>query len=254
MRIGEYKEIAKERLRGQWGINVGMIFLNSLLVMAIGRVSEMLNQGFVQGVIALLLNVFIIFAFGFAMYYVALFVVRGGRADIGQLFVVFQQKYYVPMLVINIVSTIVQYLVGLVIFIPVILQGGLAVYFAFVIGSGANSAQLLPLLGTAGFALLFLATFAIFLLVTSIISGLFRFAVYLKFDYPELAPMECIKKAWDMIKDRWGQFILLQLSFIGWYIVGALLLVVGLLWAVAYANTANAAFYDEALKEKAELI
>lgn len=107
-------------------------------------------------------------------------------------------------------------------------------------------------MASAGFVLLFLITLILFLFVTSIIGGLFRFAAYLRFDYPELSATDCIKKAWDLIKDRWGQYILLELSFIGWYALGALLFVIPLFWAVAYSNAATAAFYDQALKEKLE--
>ncbi|EOH97940.1 DUF975 family protein [Enterococcus pallens] len=252
LKVSDYRKIAKESLRGQWGINAGFIFLNSLLVMAIGQVTGVVNNGSVQSVMSFLISTFVLFAFSYATYYVGLFVVRGGRADLAQLFVVFQGKYYLPVLIINVIYLIVQYVLGFVIFIPLILQGGLAFYFSLVIGAGSIDYFSLGQLATAGFVLLFLITLILFLFVTSIVGGLFRFAAYLRFDYPELSAMDCIKKAWDLIKDRWGQYILLELSFIGWYILGTLLFVIPLLWAIAYSNTAIAAFYDQALKEKLE--
>ena len=72
----------------------------------------------------------------------------------------------------------------------------------------------------------------------------------MKFDYPDLSVGDCIKRAWSLLKDRWGKYILLQLSFIGWYILGFVALIVGLLFVAVYVNTASAAFYDQALKEK----
>ncbi|MGG5330694.1 DUF975 family protein [Enterococcus sp. AZ163] len=250
--VSDYRKIAKERLKGQWGINAGFIFLSSLLGMAIGQVTSVVNNGSVKSVMSFLISTFVLFAFSYAIYYVGLFVVRGGRADLAQLFVVFQGRYYLPILIINIIYLIVQYVLGFVIFIPLILQGGLAFYFSFVVGAGSIDYFSLGQLASAGFVLLFLITLILFLFVTSIIGGLFRFAAYLRFDYPELSATDCIKKAWDLIKDRWGQYILLELSFIGWYALGALLFVIPLFWAVAYSNAATAAFYDQALKEKLE--
>ncbi|MBO1305063.1 DUF975 family protein [Enterococcus sp. 669A] len=253
MRVSEYRKIAKERLRGQWGLNAGIFFLSSLLTMAVNRVTGVVNSGSIQTIMSFVITTFVLFGFTYAMYYVGLFVTRGGRADIAQLFVVFQGKYYVPLLIINVIGSIIQYVLGLVIFIPLLLQGGLGFYISLVLGTGAVNYSMVDRFASAGFVLLFLITVILYAIVSSIVSGLFRFAAYLKFDYPELSAMDCIKKAWDLIKDRWGQYILLQLSFIGWYLLGILLFVIPVLWAVAYANVANAAFYDQALQEKIDV-
>ena len=85
MRISDYKRIAKESLKGQWGVNAGFIFLSSLLGMAIGQVTGIFNSGAMQTILTFLISTFVLFAFSYAIYYVGLFVVRGGRTDIGQL-------------------------------------------------------------------------------------------------------------------------------------------------------------------------
>ena len=41
------------------------------------------------------------------------------------------------------------------------------------------------------------------------------------------------------------QYFLLNLSFIGWMIVGSALFGVGTLWVTAYMSTASAVFYEE---------
>ena len=43
------------------------------------------------------------------------------------------------------------------------------------------------------------------------------------------------------------RYFLLQLSFVGWYIVGLLCLGVGIFWVQSYVGTANAIFYEELL-------
>ena len=107
MRLSEYRQTAKDRLSGQWGINIGLVVIVGILTAAIGNVSTMTDNSSLQVGISFLLGILVLFAFSYALYYVSLYVVRGGRAELGQIFVVFQQGYYVPLMVINIVATIV---------------------------------------------------------------------------------------------------------------------------------------------------
>lgn len=250
MRLSNYRQIAKDRLNGQWGINVGLILIIGILTGAIGGVSSVSNNESLQLGISLLLSTFVLFAFSYAIYYISLYVVRGGRAELGQIFVVFQKGYYVPLLLINILAQIVQYVLAAIFFIPMLLRAGSSVYFSLIVSGGVTSASNAATLFDIGMLTLYLILTVIFLIVTTIISILFKFAVWVKFDYPELSVGDCIKRAWFLLKDRWGKYILLQLSFIGWYILGIVALFVGLLFVAVYVNIASAAFYDQAVKEK----
>lgn len=251
MRLSEYRQTAKDRLNGQWGINVGLVVIVGLLTGAIRNVSTMTDNTNIQLGISFLLGILVLFAFSYSLYYVSLYVVRGGRAELGQIFVVFQQGYYVPLMIINILSQIVQYVLAAIFFIPLLLQAGSSVYVSLISTGGlttnTESVSTLMNIGVLG---LYVISTLLFLLVTTIISIIFKFAVWVKFDYPDLSVGDCIKRAWILLKDRWGKYILLQLSFIGWYILGFVALIVGLLFVAVYVNTASAAFYDQALKEK----
>ncbi|BDP56588.1 hypothetical protein EfmJHP36_10670 [Enterococcus faecium] len=59
-----------------------------------------------------------------------------------------------------------------------------------------------------------------------------------------------MKYGWFLLKDRIGTYILLQLSFIGWYLLGAIALFIGLLWVIVYVNVSVAEFYEQARIEK----
>ena len=52
------------------------------------------------------------------------------------------------------------------------------------------------------------------------------------------------------MKNRFCQYLCLQFSFIGWYIVGFLAIGIGLLWVIPYNYVALASFYQTALEEK----
>jgi len=250
MSLSEYRQRAKDSLNGQWGINVGLIVVVGLLTGMINIISSKPNNPTLQLGISFLLGIFVVFGFSYALYYISLYVVRGGRADLSQIFMVFQQGYYVPLLLINIIAQVVQYVLAAIFFIPMLLQAGSSVYFSLISSGGVTSAQNASTLLNIGVLGLYAILTLAFLLVSTIIGVIFKFAVWVKFDYPELSIGDCIKRAWLLLKDRWGKYILLQLSFIGWYILGFVALLVGLLFVAVYVNTASAAFYDQALQEK----
>ncbi len=64
---------------------------------------------------------------------------------------------------------------------------------------------------------------------------------------------QCIDDSKEMMDGYKWRLFCLDLSFIGWYIVGALCLGVGILWVTPYHQTARANFY-EALKEEREFL
>jgi uncharacterized membrane protein len=64
-------------------------------------------------------------------------------------------------------------------------------------------------------------------------------------DDPELGVMGSIKRSVEMMVGRKGKLLMLGLSFIGWHILGALALGIGLLWSLTYMWAAFAAFYED---------
>jgi len=68
---------------------------------------------------------------------------------------------------------------------------------------------------------------------------------FVKNDHPELGWRECMKESARMMKGHKWQLFVLDLSFIGWYIVGSLCLGVGTLWVTPYAFAAKAEFYED---------
>ena len=73
----------------------------------------------------------------------------------------------------------------------------------------------------------------------------YAFAFYISHDNPSLEPMQCLEKSKEMTKGHKMELFILDLSFIGWYIVGALCLGVGTLWVSAYHTMTRTLFYRE---------
>ena len=65
----------------------------------------------------------------------------------------------------------------------------------------------------------------------------------------DLSGNEAITASRKLMKGRKWRLFCLDLSFIGWYIVGFLCLGVGVLWVDTYRTMARTLFFEEAMKE-----
>lgn len=68
---------------------------------------------------------------------------------------------------------------------------------------------------------------------------------YILAEHPELTASEAISRSRRMMRGNRGRLFCLQLSFIGWGILCALTFGLGLLWYIPYTQAAEAAFYRE---------
>lgn len=72
----------------------------------------------------------------------------------------------------------------------------------------------------------------------------YRMAYYIKLDHPEYSATQCITESRMMMQGHKGDLFVLDLSFIGWYILGGMCFGIGILWVVPYHQAAVAQFYD----------
>ena len=246
----EHRTRARQALENQWGRNAGITFLSILITGIIGGIFESVAdfpQGSIQdNILNFLIATFLTFAFTAAMYYIALYVLRGGKAEPGMLFIAFQGKYYLPLLLINVARQVVGYLFGLLVYLPFLITAGTGFYFAMVFGNGVNNLSNSISIGDVTFAILLAVAAVLLLIVTMIFDGYFQFVVWAKLDFPQLKLGDGFRYGWRLIKGRFIQYLLLQLSFIGWYFLAMLSLGIGIFFVVPYQNVAVASLYDDA--------
>ena len=97
---------------------------------------------------------------------------------------------------------------------------------------------------------LFAALWALLLVIPGIVKSYsWALIYYVKVDHPEYGWRECMNESAAMMRGYKMQLFLLDLSFIGWYIVGSLCLGIGTLWVVPYHMAAHAQFYKERCKD-----
>lgn len=70
---------------------------------------------------------------------------------------------------------------------------------------------------------------------------------------PEMGINDAISQSMKMMKGHKMDYFLLNLSFLGWTILGFLALGVGLIWVIPYIQTAAGAFYDELKIEQGQV-
>ncbi|WP_321386685.1 DUF975 family protein [uncultured Enterococcus sp.] len=249
-----HRERARKALSGKWG-KMTLIVLVSVLIETVvsnlifnttGVASDSTGGRF----ISFILNNLIFFALTYGLYNAALQVIRGRSIEVGMVFSIFKGEYYIPMLLINLVQYVVQLIVGLLVLLPVLITFGTTIYM----GMMFNTVSVAQYQSEMASDLLLAAVLFIFsllmLLVSMFVSGVFQFAVWTRIDRPELGVGSVLKEALALMKGRFKQYVFLELSFIGWYIVGALAIGIGLLWVIPYNNVALASFYDAARDEK----
>lgn len=72
----------------------------------------------------------------------------------------------------------------------------------------------------------------------------YSMAYYIKADHPDYDWRQCIDESKAMMNGHKWELFVLELSFLGWGIVGALCLGIGTLWVSAYMEAARAQFYE----------
>ena len=104
----------------------------------------------------------------------------------------------------------------------------------------------------SGFCMQFLRTLFIllwsFLLIIPGIIAAYRYAMthFIMTENPNIGTLEAINRSKEMMYGNKWRLFCMQLSFIGWYLLSIILTFgIGLLWVGPYVEAANAAFYRE---------
>ena len=79
----------------------------------------------------------------------------------------------------------------------------------------------------------------------------YRMVPYILSEYPDMDARQAIESSEHMTRGHKMEIFILDLSFIGWFILGALLCGIGVLFVMPYYNTAQAVLYTK-LKENLE--
>lgn len=263
--IGQLKDKALDSLKGNWGIAVLVSFICSLLLYVpnmfksvqeisnpIGRLRDTLNVqnlGIVErfannsritvstpyGYVGWILNLLLAGAltYGVSRFYLKL--TRDDSPKVENILDGFKQ--YGSTFLMNLLLMIFQFLWSLLWCIGITI---VAVIFGviFVAGGGHSVAAVVVM------TLIVFATF----ISLAIFLNRYAMTYYIYNDDNELSVMDSIKKSVEIMNGNRVRLFLMQLSFIGWWILSVLSFFIGFLWLAPYMQATTACFYEDLIK------
>lgn len=219
-------------------------------------------------IIIFVINLLIVGAltYGITKFFVAL--KRGEEARIENLFDGF--KKYGTTFLINLLTTIFMFLWSLLWIIPTVIVGGILAFTVFASAS--------KVVGGTIIAVSIIAAIAGIAVMVSLTIFLYRYAMtyYIYLDNDDISASEALDRSVNLMKGNKIRFFLLELSFIGWYILATvpfiislsaliategsaitiittvitfILIFVAMLWISPYMKATNACFYDDLIKD-----
>lgn len=181
---------------------------------------------------------------------------------------IFQAPWLFALLVALIASAVLSFS-GFTVIVALVLTGpvtlGLQSYFLACARKKVRYDNLNPLFdgfrGNVGNNILVGLLISIFTMLWSllfVIPGIvktysYSMAYYINLDHPEYTPTQAITESRKLMSGHKADLFLLDLSFIGWYIVGALCFGIGTLWVTPYHQAARAEFYKALLGPTSEI-
>ena len=91
---------------------------------------------------------------------------------------------------------------------------------------------------------IFTFLWSLLFIIPGIVKGIaYSMSYYIKAEHPEYDWRKCMDESQTLMRGHKGAYFVLQLSFIGWYIVSCFTFGLGFLWVAPYQECTNANFY-----------
>ena len=224
----ELKRLAREKLAGHWGLVIGAILLQALIVVAILLPFEFIFSGggmvqFVAYLVAAMILGIISTIMQCGITRMMLCFARGQQAGIGMMFGEFTKR---PD----------RYIVGTLLMFGI----EMACLLCWLVG-GLQGRMLANVIGAA----LYLAG-AVVMVVIFLRYGL---VFFLLVDDPQMGALEAFRESARLMDGRKGRLFYIGLSFIGMYLLGVCSCGLGMLWVTPYTEQTLVSFYLDTIGE-----
>lgn len=237
----EIRALAREQLKGNWWKFV----LYTLVIFVITGIPSFVfkdNQSVTVDILSVVLTIIIaVFTTGLYLNFV-----RTKQFNLSE--GIRNWKVYLRFLGVYILIMIIAIIIAIIVtFIPMVLF--------FIVFSGSINEVIMNYGGSnlIGFTIALVIVLTLAMLAVYIIISLFFMATpYLLIDNVTIG--KSISGSFKLMKGNKWRLFKLQLSFIGWFLLGIITLGIGLLWVTPYFKTAMSNFYLEIREEKQDLI
>ena len=240
----ELRAKAREKLTGKWGKAACMVLVYLLIFFLIGFIQGLLSdEGLLNLIVSIAVYVIEIpISFGLMIALFKLFnneeVLTLSFLDYG--FSNFSKAWSVTFRII--LKMIIPLIFVVAAYILFIVAYSLFARAAFLsIFSNSSSSLALPT---------FLMFAGLVLILVGSIWGTMKFYYYqlaylLLIDNPDMMPADAVLKSKELMTNNRGKLFCLQLSFIGWAILGAFTFGIGYLWLIPYIQFSTICFYNK---------
>lgn len=240
----ELRAKAREKLTGKWGKAACMVLVYLLIFFLIGFIQGLLSdEGLLNLIISIAVYVIEIpISFGLMIALFKLFnneeVLTLSFLDYG--FSNFSKSWNITFRII--LKMIIPLIFVVAAYILFIVSYSLFARAAFLsIFSNSSSNLALPT---------FLMFAGLVLILVGSIWGTMKFYYYqlaylLLIDNPDMMPADAVLKSKELMTNNRGKLFCLQLSFIGWAILGAFTFGIGYLWLIPYIQFSTICFYNK---------
>ncbi|MCD2255464.1 DUF975 family protein [Agrilactobacillus fermenti] len=243
--IRNIKLQARKALKGRWFQPIWLLVTSFLLVQLLGSLlsSGLGQNSFIETLLFMLLNYFLLFSFKYGQYYYPNSVFAEQPFRFSMLFIGLSPLYYKRFVILNFIESVLLMLRTWLIFIPFI--GSLSLLDMLQINYGMSSVKLLTRIETiiAHFDVWHLTGLILLLVLAGILwlwlNGFFQIAAYLVFENGQNSRARILSATLLFMHHHWLDLLKLQLSFIGWY----LFFPVTFLWLIPYRQMAIFIFY-----------
>ena len=98
---------------------------------------------------------------------------------------------------------------------------------------------------------LFVALWSLLFVIPGIIMlYAYSMSAYVKVDHPEYSPIQAIRASVELMRGHKWQLFVLDLSFIGWYLLSFVTFGLAAFWVAPYVAASRAEFYQELVKSQ----
>ena len=235
MTLSNFRKDAREKLAGKWGKAVCI----TLVYIIIAIVLLFLNKnikGSIKGVILIFEFIIMIpLSFGFAMSFLKLF----KSEEVGVFdflkhgFNNFGKSWSIAW------NTFLKMVWPILLMILAIVILGVSAWTSII--SGNISITTISGLGIVGIISAVLVIISVIWAIC--LSYYYTLANFIAIENEEMTGLEAVEESRNKMEGKRAKLFLLELSFIGWMILGALSLGIGMLWVIPYIQFATISFY-----------
>ena len=235
----EVRTLARKKLQGKWGKAVFNTLVYFSLWFVLGIVSNFFNDNWIITVISWIIEIPMTFGLSYTFFNLYHDFKDSKSLDFWNLgFNNFGRSWYIAFTVIRkMIVPIIIVIVGNVLSVTAFFQLATSSFHRYYyFSSVAQSAALLLI-----FSALVLLVGYIWLAFKSYY---YQLSFYVAFDNPDMLPKDCVARSEELMTNNRAKLFGLQLSFIGWALLGVVTLFIGYLWLTPYISFATIVFYD----------